>query len=157
LSPVFATCNGLGYSIAGLEYSSQCFCDNYVRNEAALAASDSQCAMKCSGDNTEVCGGPGLISLYSTSRPAVAPVAAVKKTDLPQSWVYRGCYTDEDGNRDVGEPAVGGIKLEFFTDNTAEKCLTECYNRGFDAAGTEYSKQCCEYLCCRWFPCEYVY
>lgn len=31
-----ATCIGLGYKVAGMEYGTQCFCDNFLYNGAAL-------------------------------------------------------------------------------------------------------------------------
>ena len=59
------TCSGLGYSIAGMEYMYQCFCDNYLRNAATLSAKDSDCAMSCTGSASDICGGPNLVSVYS--------------------------------------------------------------------------------------------
>lgn len=50
-----ATCSGLGYSISAMESSSQCFCDNYIRNAGTTAVSDSPCAMPCSGNSSETC------------------------------------------------------------------------------------------------------
>ena len=138
-----AACGGLGFSIAGLEYSSQCFCDNAIQNQGVLLSSDSNCAMTCSGNAGEICGGPGLLSIYSTSTPTVTPVATIEKTNLPESWRYQGCYSDSIAVRDFGS---AGVELEFETLNTAEYCLTQCYSMGYTAGGTEYSKQCCEYL-----------
>ncbi|KAF4624843.1 hypothetical protein G7Y89_g13327 [Cudoniella acicularis] len=134
-----ATCSGLGYSIAGLEYSSQCFCDNYIENAGTLSSADSNCAMTCSGNSGEICGGPGLLSIYSTSPPQLAVVPTIKKTGLPETWAYQGCYSDAIGNRDTGS---SGVELDFSTLNTAEYCLNQCYSLGYNAAGTEYSSQC---------------
>jgi hypothetical protein len=141
-----ATCSGLGMSIAGLEYSSQCFCDNFIQNSGALSSADTNCAMTCTGNSAETCGGPDLLSVYSSSPPQDAPVAAIKKTGLPETWAYQGCYTDVDGNRDVGP---SGVEIESLTQNSAEYCLGQCYSLGYDTAGTEYSKQCCGYLSIR--------
>lgn len=60
-----ATCNAAGYSIAGMEYSTQCFCGNAVPSAAApLPNIPGGCSMKCGGDSTEICGGPNALSLY---------------------------------------------------------------------------------------------
>ncbi|KAH8659256.1 WSC domain-containing protein [Tricladium varicosporioides] len=134
-----AACAGLGMSIAGLEYSSQCFCDSNIQNGGILSSSDSNCAMTCSGNSGEVCGGPGLLSIYSTSTPQAAAVPVVKKTGLPGTWAYKGCYSDAIGNRDTG---ANGVELDFATTNTAEYCLSQCAAQGFNAAGMEYSRQC---------------
>lgn len=84
-------CLSLNYTVAGMEYSDQCFCDDYVRNNASLASSDSQCAMTCAGNNDEICGGPDLLSVYSSAKITVLPPPTVQTTDLPGSWVYKGC------------------------------------------------------------------
>ncbi|KAF7887425.1 hypothetical protein EAF00_009719 [Botryotinia globosa] len=58
-------CNSKGFSIAGLEYSTQCFCDNKM-----LAGRDpvqgliGGCTMPCSGNDKQICGDAGLLSLY---------------------------------------------------------------------------------------------
>jgi hypothetical protein len=137
-----ATCSSLGMSIAGLEYSSQCFCDNFVRNQGAVSG-NSNCAMKCSGNDAQICGGPGLLSMYSTSAPRLAAVPVIKKTELPGSWSWKGCYSDAVGNRAFGP---NGVETESLTLNSAEYCLNYCASLGYDAAGTEYSKQCCKCL-----------
>lgn len=84
-------CISLGYTVAGMEYSDQCFCDNYIRNNASLASSNSPCAMTCAGNTTEICGGPNLLSVYSNATITVLPVPTPQKTNLPGSWVYQGC------------------------------------------------------------------
>ena len=50
-----ATCVGLSYGIAGLEFGAQCFCDNFVHNGAAAAA-ESDCNMACPGNTGQNCG-----------------------------------------------------------------------------------------------------
>ena len=118
-------------------------CDNYIQNGGVLSSADSNCAMTCSGNSAEICGGPGLLSIYSTSTPEAAPVATIKKTGLPGTWAYQGCYSDNAGNRDFGPD---GVEVDSDTLNTAEYCLEQCSSLGFDAGGTEYGKQCCEFI-----------
>jgi hypothetical protein len=138
-----ATCVGMNMSIAGLEYSSQCFCGDFIENGGVLSSADSNCAMTCSGNSAEICGGPGLLSIYSSSPPEAAPVPTIKKTGLPDTWVYQGCYSDEIEDRDTG---TNGVEIDSATLMTAEYCLGQCYSLGFDVAGTEYSSQCCKYI-----------
>lgn len=133
-----ATCSSLGYGIAGLEYSSQCFCDNYIRNAGTLSSSNSNCAMTCSGNSGEICGGPGLLSIYATSTPQLAAVPKVQTTGLPSTWAYQGCYADSIGVRDTG--ATG--RETDFTNLTATECLNTCQSAGYNAGGMEYSSQC---------------
>jgi hypothetical protein len=47
------TCVGAGYTVSGLEYSSQCFCDNSLHNGAVLTDA-SKCNMACSGNPNEM-------------------------------------------------------------------------------------------------------
>lgn len=86
-----AACAAAGYSIAGMEYSVQCFCDNVVYNGGALAPVQADCNDPCSGNKNEMCGGGGRMSLYSTGTPKVYLPPSVQKTGLPTSWTYSGC------------------------------------------------------------------
>jgi len=61
-----AKCIALDFEVAGMEYGVQCFCGNYLRNGAVLAASDSQCAMSCPGNSAEKCGDGNRLSVYHT-------------------------------------------------------------------------------------------
>lgn len=65
LQSCVAHCVSGGYTIAGLEYSTQCFCDNAIHNGGVLAGSDSDCNTPCRGDSTQMCGGGNRVSLYS--------------------------------------------------------------------------------------------
>lgn len=55
-------CNSAGFTFAGVEYSSECFCGNSIDNGASPASSG--CDMACSGNHGETCGGAGRINLY---------------------------------------------------------------------------------------------
>jgi len=59
-------CAKEGYSYAGLEYASQCYCDvDYqVPDRAPVNGIFGRCAMNCGGDSSEVCGGPNALSIY---------------------------------------------------------------------------------------------
>lgn len=85
------TCIGQGHIVAGMEYSSQCFCGDYLVNGGALAPSDSQCNMPCSGNSNEMCGAGNRMSIYSKGALQVYQPPAVQKTGLPGQWQYQGC------------------------------------------------------------------
>jgi hypothetical protein len=58
-------CTSKGFSIAGLEYSTQCFCGNsFSADRAPVPGLVGSCGMPCSGNDEQVCGGSALISLY---------------------------------------------------------------------------------------------
>lgn len=58
-------CGDKGFSIAGTEYSKECYCGNSIPTSAQpVAGVVGNCNMPCSGDATEFCGGPSLLGLY---------------------------------------------------------------------------------------------
>ncbi|TVY83581.1 WSC domain-containing protein [Lachnellula suecica] len=58
-------CVSQGYIVAGLEFSTQCFCDNSIPTDrAAIPALVGNYGMPCSGHSDQICGGASLISLY---------------------------------------------------------------------------------------------
>ncbi|MCJ1393770.1 hypothetical protein MMC18_006646 [Xylographa bjoerkii] len=60
-----ALCGGKGYSIAGLEYASQCFCGNDLPARASPTPGViGLCNMACTGNSTEMCGAGSRLSLY---------------------------------------------------------------------------------------------
>lgn len=86
------TCVGLGFSIAGMEYYTQCYCGDAIINQGAEATSDSDCNTACGGNSAEICGGGDRMSIYSNQTTLdVTPVPVVQKTGLPGSWQYLGC------------------------------------------------------------------
>ncbi|KAM7189434.1 hypothetical protein V8F20_010164 [Naviculisporaceae sp. PSN 640] len=58
-------CQSSGYTIAGAEYGSECYCDNTLGNGSVPAPGD--CTMDCSGDNTEKCGAGNRLSVFQWS------------------------------------------------------------------------------------------
>lgn len=59
-------CEGKGYSLAGTEYSQECYCGNV--NTGTLIADSSQCDMKCKGDSRGFCGGSLKLSVWSLTQ-----------------------------------------------------------------------------------------
>ncbi|OAQ20922.1 WSC domain-containing protein [Thermosulfurimonas dismutans] len=56
-------CRSSGYRYAGVQYGSQCFCDN----DYGLFGPANNCNMKCSGNPNEICGGFWANSVYATN------------------------------------------------------------------------------------------
>lgn len=130
-----STCEGLGFGVAGMEYSTQCFCDNFLRNGAALTL-ESDCSMACSGNLNQKCGAGGRMSIYSNSTLREYQPPAVQKTDLPGNWEYQGCLYDQQ------EPRSLKYQLILAENNTAENCLSQCSKFGYGAGGMEYGLEC---------------
>ncbi|KAF2864815.1 glyoxal oxidase N-terminus-domain-containing protein [Massariosphaeria phaeospora] len=131
------TCDDLGFTIAGMEYSYQCFCDNVIRQDGKLATDDSQCGMPCSGASGEKCGGPDRLSVWSSQDvlKVVRPPKAIEKVG---NWVYQAC---------IDEPTplqarVFPWQLVNKTGNSPEWCLGKCAEFGYMAGGMQFGEEC---------------
>jgi WSC domain len=133
------TCVGLGYSVAGMEYGVQCFCDNFIRNGASLTA-DTDCNMACAGNSAEKCGAGNRMSIYSNATLQVYQPPAPQKTGLNGSWVYQGCLLDN------AEQRTFPYQLILPNNNTANNCLQSCQAFGYGAGGMEYADECCKFF-----------
>jgi hypothetical protein len=143
-------CYNAGYSIAGTEYSQECYCSNAFENGGSLAPDgDTTCNMACNGDKTQVCGGPDRLTVYqyagvtppttptnpqnpqqpAPANPAFTPVFP---NNLPSGWNYSGCWVDNKYGRILyQQPDQGKI--------TVESCISQCISVGKPIAGMEYS------------------
>ncbi|KAF3024289.1 hypothetical protein E8E14_013332 [Neopestalotiopsis sp. 37M] len=52
-----------GFPFAGTEYSQECYCGVVLGNDTAQVDAG-ECAMPCTGNSSQVCGGPDRLSLY---------------------------------------------------------------------------------------------
>ncbi|KAI8610173.1 glycoside hydrolase superfamily [Chytriomyces sp. MP71] len=111
-------CLGAGYTYGGAEYSSQCYCFNSLP-PAQLASS--QCNMKCSGDASQTCGGPWIMTVASNG-----PV---------QTTTIVGCFQDTESLR------ASSMQVSL-NSVTPASCLTACLSAGYIYGGAEYSSQC---------------
>ncbi|KAF8621390.1 hypothetical protein AX15_007844 [Amanita polypyramis BW_CC] len=86
-----AACQAQNYTIAGMEYSDECYCGNELV-DGAVKGAEADCNMGCAGKATEACGGPNRLSIYSSNGNVTAlPVPTILKTGLPGQWSYSGC------------------------------------------------------------------
>ncbi|KAG8767652.1 hypothetical protein FRC16_007300, partial [Serendipita sp. 398] len=59
-------CESKGYSIAGVEFGHECYCDNALRNGVQLQLlANVTCGMPCTGNPYENCGGSSAITLLA--------------------------------------------------------------------------------------------
>jgi hypothetical protein len=74
-------CESLGYSYAGVEFSSECYCANELskNSDAGTATSDDECNMICDGDKSAFCGGGWHIEVYKASN-APSSASTLTKT-----------------------------------------------------------------------------
>ncbi|KAK4445270.1 putative fungistatic metabolite [Podospora aff. communis PSN243] len=56
-------CLNRGFKKFGLEFERECWCDNVVNGTVSTAV-PSECYMNCTGDATQICGGPDRLSVW---------------------------------------------------------------------------------------------
>lgn len=131
-------CTANGFGVAGIEYSYQCFCGNYLSNGAAKTM-QSQCNMACAGNAGEFCGAGDRLSVYSnsTANLTVYAVPSVQTTELPSNWEYVGCLHDDapEGLRALPYQLI-------LNNNTANNCISRCSAFGYGFGGLEYGNEC---------------
>ncbi|KAL7413969.1 glycosyl hydrolase family 71-domain-containing protein [Mrakia frigida] len=125
-----ARCSSLGYTLAGLEYSTQCYCSSSLAT-ASSAVAATECSSKCAGASSTSCGGAYRLNLYSFDPVTTAAVVATT-----QNWVDKGCYLDSSSPRT--------LPSNFFESSamTSTLCKATCKSAGYTFAGTQYSTQC---------------
>ena len=124
------------YAYFGTEYASECYCGSALTYNGSLSAGS--CNMACSASsssssaNSEICGGPGALSLYHND--------AYAKPTYPSpgtGWSYQGCYTDDVGNRTIQGYRTNDGAL------TLGKCAAVCDQQGgYAYMGAEYHSEC---------------
>ncbi len=139
-------CRAEGFSYAGTQYGSQCFCGNSYGRYGQLPAG--RCNVPCAGNRGEECGGAWANSLYRVSaapvRREVAPVRREGVVPRPAAPVtlsrgrpvaYLGCFADAQ-SRDLPAAFMSAGNM------TPELCENHCRAEGFSYAGTQYGSQC---------------
>ena len=61
-------CEGQGYTISGTEFGGECYCGNELVDSWLLG--DESCNMTCSGDVSDICGGPFALAIYNPNGQA---------------------------------------------------------------------------------------
>ncbi|OTA98734.1 hypothetical protein M426DRAFT_76813 [Hypoxylon sp. CI-4A] len=156
-------CKEKGYSLAGTEYSQECYCGNV--NTGTLIADSSQCNMKCKGDVLGYCGGSSKLSVWrlaqssisqtQTQSQATQSLTTQSQTSQAQSTqtlsvqensnvvtaanrssTYLGCYTDDSAGRTLSKDFYYNISM------TTEICGAYCGSLNYALYGVEYGKEC---------------
>jgi hypothetical protein len=86
--------------------------------------------MVCPGNSNELCGAGNFLSVYNTDNLIVYQPPTAQKTNLPGSWGYVGCFTDN-----INNSRVLFWQIMLTNNNTATSCLGLCQQYGYMAAG----------------------
>lgn len=134
-TPTFcaAQCRKLGYRYAGVEYGSECWCDNFISNAGASAGSgQTGCSMACAGDKTQTCGGGNRMQIYKDAnwQQKLYTIQAYNK------WNFTDCLVDK------GSPRTLNVTLIASNTQTVESCLQQCQAKNLAYCGVEYGLEC---------------
>ena len=124
----FCTANN-GYQYYGVEYSYQCYCGNALNPPSTILNATSTpkndtCNMRCIGNNNQMCGGPGAMSLYNNT--AFIPPKA--KSPIGK-YVAKGCLTEGTNGRALQGDGMTNANM------TNEMCVKYCLGKRYHYAG----------------------
>ncbi|KAK8858379.1 hypothetical protein IAR55_002606 [Kwoniella newhampshirensis] len=131
-------CGNQNVPIAGLEYSGECYCGGVLANGASLSSS-ATCNMPCSGDSGRMCGGPGALTLFVSTKSNAAGLSSdltSAATTLPSGWNSVGCYKEGTTGRALDGYSYATPALNIAT------CISQCRSKGYSMAGLEYGSEC---------------
>jgi len=136
-------CASKGFTMAGLEYASQCFCGSSLVNGASLSVASKSCNMPCAGNSGEICGGPDAIQLFVN--PNVAPLVTSTSSATPAvsttpSITVNG-YTSAGCIQEVVNRALPSARKDD-PNMTLDMCTSYCFGLGYQMAGIEYGQEC---------------
>lgn len=138
-----AACKTAGFTLAGMEYGGECYCDTAIMNTGTLVTDG--CTMACNGNAAEICGGSYRISVWTlgpaptgttsattkTSAPTSSTSLVTSATSLPAGWAYKGCWLDQQYGRILSTNTPDSATL------TVESCVAACVALGYSIAGME--------------------
>lgn len=125
-----AACSQMGMSIAGLEFSSECWCGNTFTS-GTVSMLDSDCAMTCSGDSSQICGDASRLSVYSSLSSMSTSSTPSTPAVISTNFKSLGCFKDSSSSRTLP------VKVD--ADDTLEACAAACSNYKF--FGAEYANE----------------
>ncbi|ODN97968.1 hypothetical protein I350_07605 [Cryptococcus amylolentus CBS 6273] len=133
-------CSDAGYSLAAIEYASECYCSDLLQNGASLTKTSSACTMSCSGDSDEICGGSSALTLFvnTTAIASLNDDLTAGIVTLPTNWSVpsTSCIPEASSGR-----ALTGSSYTS-SDMTLATCASYCTSEGYGIAGVEYSTEC---------------
>ncbi|GIL50430.1 hypothetical protein Vafri_6536, partial [Volvox africanus] len=127
-----------GYIYFGVEAGTQCFGANNI-SRAQTNGRSAYCNWRCAGDDSQVCGGDWVISIYRTSEPQPSPPPPLPPSPPPPSLRKEdlvGCYYDTKDNR------VLPLLLDASDNMTVATCRADALKRGFLLYGVEAGREC---------------
>ena len=140
----------VSYFGSNLALTCSIVCDNSFENGGAPATSG--CDMVCSGNSSEICGGPNRLNVYDYQMqvpiavPTTTTTSAAGSTTPSQPtgtsppgaisgiWTWYGCQTEATGIRALSSSTFAEDTM------TLEACAAFC--NGYVYFGAEYAREC---------------
>ncbi|KAI5236520.1 hypothetical protein E4T42_09446 [Aureobasidium subglaciale] len=127
-----SACAKAGYNIAGMEYGSQCWCDNTLAPTTQKVL-DVGCTLTCPGNSSQICGQANRLSIYSNGAPVQR--AAPSNPEVVGNYYFSGCH-----NESTSGHALSATSYSDGKNMTLENCAAFC--NGYKYFGVEYSAEC---------------
>lgn len=121
-------CGSRGYTYAGLEYSTQCFCGNTLAaDRAPVEGVLGNCFSTCAGNSSEYCGGANRLSIYSNNGTFVPVEAGVSKSvSCPYSNGTNWSNNNSTFTIECGLDRGGGDFAMTWVNNGIVDCMNVC-------------------------------
>jgi len=126
----FCSSSSNNYGLAGVEYGGECYCGNGLQSYSSVGYDG--CNMACTGNKTELCGGPSRLSVYNLT--TYVPPTTVKHVG---TYLSQGCYNEASNGR-----LLSGASYTNQSGMTVESCVKFCQASGATYAGLEYGREC---------------
>jgi hypothetical protein len=123
-----AACLNAGFNVAGLEFTSQCWCDYRSQDKTVWSTNQADCNMPCSGNPAQMCGGYDRLSVYT-----LQPIVYNGWLPMPGNG---SCYSDDRFSRALSYQVTPTELM------THEYCQNSCAAQNYTLAGAEYANQC---------------
>ncbi|RVD85560.1 uncharacterized protein DFL_003880 [Arthrobotrys flagrans] len=147
-------CYAAGWTFAGTQYHSECWCGNDVPTEISL---ERDCNFGCSLTEFQMCGGNGyfgggaFISLFARSDkyvPGQQPTGTTTSTSttptpthtgnpsIYNGYVHQGCWSQPGGPRALANLIAANSSMYI------EMCIDAAIQKGYTYCGVEYGQEC---------------
>lgn len=130
-----AFCAAHNYPLAATEFGVECYCGLALDKTSSLGQSCD--AMVCSGNSSELCGGPNRLNVWNSttySGPTVAFPATIGASFGTSK--YLGCLPDNNPSRVLAQAS--------FTNSsgmTLTSCMSFCASKNYGLWGTEFASE----------------
>ena len=111
-------------------YSTECHCAAVFSPSPLYPVERQQCSSVCTGDATEICGGPTAYAIYQWNLQQLGP-----KVAQVDGWTYNACYVDSATRTLPGTSSTAA-------DMTPAKCGALCFADGWTRFGIENANEC---------------